>query len=69
MTPTPESRLYLAASYAQLGREGEARAITAEILEENPDFSLQREAEKMYYTTQAGRDHYVEGMRKAGLPE
>jgi TolB-like protein/DNA-binding SARP family transcriptional activator/Fe-S-cluster formation regulator IscX/YfhJ len=64
-----DSRILLAASYAQLGRDEEARAVAAEILEENPDFSLQRKTEKMYYTTQAGRDHYIECMRKAGLPE
>ena len=41
----------------------------AGILEEYPDFSLQRKTERMHYTTQAARDHYIEGMRKAGLPE
>ena len=64
-----DTRILLAASYAQAGREAEARAMTADILEENPDFSLQRKAEKTYYTTQAGRDHYLDGLRKAGLPE
>ncbi|MCH7541026.1 MAG: hypothetical protein IH999_11635 [Proteobacteria bacterium] len=65
----PESGTYLAASYAQLGREAEARAVAAGILEADPDFSSARWAEKRPYKSQADRDHFLEGMRKAGLPE
>ena len=65
----PESGTYLAASYAQLGREAEARAVAARILEADPDFSSARWAEKRPYKSQADRDHFLDGMRKAGLPE
>ena len=65
----PSSGVYLAASYAQLGREAEAQAMTAGILEAAPDFSGAHWAEMQPYKNQADRDHYVEGMRKAGLPE
>jgi tetratricopeptide (TPR) repeat protein len=65
----PESLRYLAASYAQLGREAEARAVTAEILEEDPEFSSAYWADKRGYKNQADRDHYLDGLRKAGLPD
>jgi len=65
----PESRLYRAASYAQLGRDAEAQAMVAEILEEYPDFSSTRWAEIEPYKDQADRDHLLDGLRKAGLPE
>ncbi len=65
----PESRLYLAASYAQLGQDEEAEAIAAEVLEEDPDFSTARWAETEPYVNQADRDHIIDGLRKAGLPE
>ncbi len=65
----PESSTYLAASYAQLGREAEARAVAAGILEADPDFSSARWAEMRPYKNQADREHLIEGMRKAGLPD
>ncbi len=65
----PDSRIYLAASYAQLGRESEAGTMVTQILEANPEFSIERWAEKQPYKNQEDRDHYLEGLRKAGLPE
>ena len=65
----PDSRMYLAAGYAQLGREAEAQAVVAEILEEYPEFSSQGWAEKQGIKFQADRDHLIDGLRKAGLPE
>ncbi|MCH8144456.1 MAG: winged helix-turn-helix domain-containing protein [Gemmatimonadetes bacterium] len=66
---TADTRAYLAASYAQAGRAEEARAEVAEVLELDPEFSSAHWAEKQPYKNQADRDHYLDGLRKAGLPE
>ena len=64
-----ETRSYLAASYAQVGRTEEARAEVAEVLALDPEFSIAAWAEKLPYKNQADLDHYIDGLRKAGLPE
>ena len=66
---TVDSRSLLAASYAQLGRTEEAQAEVAEVLELDPEFSSAHWAEIWPYKNQADRDHYLDGLRKAGLPE
>ncbi len=43
--------------------------VAAEILEEDPEFSLRRSVEKQGIKFQADRDHLIDGLRKAGLPE
>ena len=57
----------LAAAYAQLGRLDEARAVAAEILRLRPDFRLST------LRTGGWNDedtrHFIDGMRKAGLPD
>src|SRR5918995_3701614 len=60
---------WLAASYAQLGRELEAKAAAEEYLKRTPDFSLARHLEMLHFQQSEDRDHYTEGLRKAGLPE
>lgn len=60
---------YLAASYGQLGREPEAQRAVEEILTADPGFSLVHWAEMQPYKYQADRDHFVDGLRKTGLPE
>jgi adenylate cyclase len=64
-----ESRLVSVASYAQLGRLEEARAEVAKLLELHPHFSLKEFNEKFYFKNQADRDHYLDGLRKAGVSE
>ena len=64
-----ETRSYLAASYAQLGRAEEARAEASKVLEFDPAFSIAAWAEKRAYKNQVDLDHYLDGLRKAGLPE
>ncbi|MCH8144454.1 MAG: hypothetical protein IIA55_07035 [Gemmatimonadetes bacterium] len=66
---TVDSRSVLAASYAQLGRAEEARAEVDKVLALDPEFSSQDWAEIFPYKNQTDRDHFLEGMRKAGLPE
>jgi hypothetical protein len=60
---------YLAAAYAYLGREKKARAEAAEVLHLHPDFSIAVYAKQEHYKNPADRDHLLEGMRMAGLPE
>ncbi len=64
-----DTRLYLAASYGQLGQEAEASAVIAEILKDDPDFSLTHWTEKRYAPNRAVLEHHLDGLRKAGLPE
>jgi adenylate cyclase len=65
----PGSQLTLAALYAQLGRMDDAEWIAAEILTLSPEFSLTREAQVVPYKLQEHLDFYIDGLRKAGLPE
>ena len=60
---------WLAASYAQLGREPDAKAAAEEYLKRTPDFSLARHLQMLHFQHAEDRDHYADGLRKAGLPE
>jgi adenylate cyclase len=60
---------WLAAAYGQLGREQEAKAAAEEYLKLTPDFSLARHLEMLPFQRAEDREHYAEGLRKAGLPE
>jgi TolB-like protein len=63
------SRRFLAASLAQLGRLDEARAEADLFLVGNPDFTISHWAAMEPFRDAATRDHFVDGCRKAGLPE
>ena len=60
---------WLAVAYAQLGREQEAKAAAEEYLRRTPDFSLASHLEMLNFQRAQERDHYADGLRKAGLPE
>jgi len=66
--PGPAYRL-LAATYAQLGRQENARQAAEELLKVNPDFSISRFAAQAPYTRKDELARYVSGLRLAGLPE
>jgi len=68
-SPNLKSNLYLAAAYAQLGRESEAQKTIQKILEENPDSSIELWGNAQPYQHEAGLNHYIGGLRKAGLPQ
>jgi adenylate cyclase len=59
---------YLAACHAQLDRDEEAKAESAQVLVMKPDFTAKSFAESLFYKGQADRDHLMDGLRKAGLP-
>ena len=66
--PPVRARKNLAATYAKLGRIEEAGAIAEEILESEPGYSLARELSQPY-KDQADLEHWLDGLRQAGLPE
>ena len=63
------SRRFLAASLAQLGRLDEARAEAELFLVGNPDFTTRHWATTEPFRDAATLAHFVDGYRKAGLPE
>jgi adenylate cyclase len=65
----PYATRYLAACYAQMGRNTKARALTAEALLQEPGFTLREWAEDEPYESSTSLEHMMEGLRKAGLPE
>jgi TolB-like protein len=63
------SRRFLAASLAQLGRIDEARAEAELFLVGNPQFTTGHWATTEPFRDAATLEHFVDGYRKAGLPE
>jgi TolB-like protein len=63
------SRRFLAAALAQLGRLEEAREEARLYLAMNPHFTIGYWVETQPFRNLATRDRFVEGYRKAGLPE
>jgi len=59
----------LTTAYSCAGRLEEARAQAAELLRINPNYALGPRAKRVQYKYQKDRDHYLDGLRKAGLPE
>ncbi len=59
----------LAAALAHLGQMDEARAAIAAALEQKPDLSLAYLAKTLPTKEPDGLEPYLEGLRKAGLPE
>jgi len=59
----------LAANLAHLGQMDEARAAVAAALEAKPDLSLSYLATTLPTREPGGLDPYLEGLRRAGLPE
>jgi adenylate cyclase len=63
------AKRWLAAALSYLGREAEAKAAAAAYLERYPDFSLSEHLKTTYFKHARDREHYAEGLRKAGMPE
>ncbi|HEX2114832.1 MAG TPA: tetratricopeptide repeat protein [Alphaproteobacteria bacterium] len=66
--PGPAYRL-IAATHAQLGHYDEAHLAAQRLLRFDPEFSISRFAAATPYVVDADRQHYIDGLRKAGLPE
>ena len=65
----PNTHNRLAASYAYLGNMEKAKDHAAKVLEREPNFSIQRFAKSRSYKEKSDLEHYLEGLRLAGLPE
>jgi tetratricopeptide (TPR) repeat protein len=63
------SRRTLAASLAQLGRLDEARHEAAMFMANNQHFTIRSWVESQGFRDQAACQHFVDGYRKAALPE
>jgi TolB-like protein len=63
------SRRFLAASLAQLGRLDDARAEAELFLVGNPRFTIRHWATTEPFRDAATLEHFIDGCRKAGLPE
>jgi len=61
--------LDLAATYAQLGQLDDAAWSVEEALAISPDISLEKERRQALYLRESDIEHYVEALRKAGVPE
>jgi adenylate cyclase len=61
--------VFLAASLAQLGRDAEAQECKREVLHVAPDFSIEAYMARQPFRRDADRQHLVDALRKAGLPE
>lgn len=61
-------RLKLAATYARLDRSAEAERTIVEILRIKPDYRVALEVDRPFHNPQ-DLEHYLEGLRLAGLPE
>jgi len=63
----PVVYLCLASAFAHLGRDAEAREAVARLLEADPGFSISRLISR--FIGQSNAKLFIEGLRKAGLPE
>jgi len=63
------AHLGLALSYHFLGRKDEARAAVKEVLNLNPDYSIELFKKVALYKNQAELERLVEAVRKLGIPE
>jgi TolB-like protein/class 3 adenylate cyclase/Flp pilus assembly protein TadD len=63
------SDIRLAAVYSELGHDGEARFHVREALKKNPQYSLALMRDAEPYQDADDMEHYLELLRRAGLPE
>jgi class 3 adenylate cyclase/lipopolysaccharide biosynthesis regulator YciM len=64
-----EARIILCSDYELKNAHDEARRLAGEIVEIDPSFRLSRYAESQPYKNPATREHLIETLRAAGLPE
>jgi adenylate cyclase len=62
------SRFYLASLYARTGRSDEARRLWREILEINPDFSIEHLSRIQPYRDPQAFDRFIKPLREIGIP-
>jgi adenylate cyclase len=68
--PTSDvTRAYLASLCGHTNRPEEARQVWRELMAINPQYTIDLTLRILPYTNPAPLEHFVEGLRKAGLPE
>jgi TolB-like protein/DNA-binding SARP family transcriptional activator/Flp pilus assembly protein TadD len=68
-SPAHWDHYYLAACYANLGRQFEARLQIAKTLEKAPYLTLSSFRLRCWYSDSVDLEHALDGLRKAGLPD
>ncbi|HME42307.1 MAG TPA: hypothetical protein VKF36_04405 [Syntrophorhabdales bacterium] len=61
------AHLWLACTYAMMGREKEARTEAAEVLRIDPTYSVESGARRLPFKNQKDLDDSVSALHKAGL--
>ena len=61
--------MFLVATFAQLGQSVDASRSLASFLKAKPNASLDSVSKWLAYADQGIRDHLLEGLREAGLPD
>ncbi len=64
-----EGQRMLAANYAHLGIMDEARAAAGQVMRLHPGFTIREWRERPPYRDKVPLERFVEGLRKAGLPD
>ena len=64
-----QTHIALAATYGQLGRAAEGQPHVEAILRARPGFSCTKHRSRIVYLRDEDRDHSVDRLLKAGLPE
>jgi hypothetical protein len=59
----------LAASMAQLGRDEDARSACRDFLRQKPEMTITRVGQMLRYLHPPYLDHFINGLRQAGLPD
>lgn len=59
----------LLAALGHLGEKEEASRILRELLRREPEFSVQGFARRYPFRRKEDRERYIDGLRKAGVPE
>src|SRR5262249_26946068 len=67
--PDHTHHAFLAASSAQLGNRTAAAAHAREVLQQQPNFTVQSYLTTLHYRQASDNEHLREGLLKAGLPE
>ena len=67
-SPAHWDHYYLAACYANLGRQSEARLQIAKAIDKAPFLTLNSFARRSWYLRSADLEHALDGFQKAGLP-
>lgn len=67
--PKAAHHAYLASCHAHLGQNDLANEHANKVLELEPDFTISRYSTTLRYKRPADLDYYMDGLRKAGLPE